>query len=232
MSMLPPIARRSPATLARELIEPARIRSSPSTGAAVITEPPSAKKSPATGAVSTTEAPTVYEFPGEELAAMSDCAAEKEAGATLRAAEALVGRRHTTRRMRRMYFIVRLGRRRHLEMGRKRWFPAHQRKRSFLFANRFNEAREHEDNERDESGRRAIDTECAYEKYLQRSEVERSDDSEKRGHLKDAAQEPIKEDEFERGEYEKYRIEKDAELGKRNTEDMRVWAVRDDVAAG
>jgi hypothetical protein len=65
-----------------------------------MTEPPSAAKSPATGAVRTTDTPAAYAFPGDELAATSDCAAENVAGAASdRAANTLVGRKHTARRM-------------------------------------------------------------------------------------------------------------------------------------
>lgn len=67
-------------------------------GAAVMIEPPMAEKSPATGAVSTTETPAAYAFPGEELAASRERAAEKEAGADELAANALAGRRSEIKR--------------------------------------------------------------------------------------------------------------------------------------
>src|SRR3989344_3821355 len=79
--MLPPTARKSPPTLARELTEPAKRNSSPNTGDAVTIEPPNAKKSPATGAVRTTENPAAYAFPFDELSTISERADENDDGA-------------------------------------------------------------------------------------------------------------------------------------------------------
>ena len=112
MLMRPPKNRTSPVTRARELMEPARTSSSPCTGAAVTTEPPVTERSPATGAVITTEMPARYAFPGEELAARSERATEKDAGAD--AASVLAGRRKISA-MRSARCIPMLDRRRPME---------------------------------------------------------------------------------------------------------------------
>lgn len=47
--------------------------------------------------------------------------------------------------------------------------------------------------------------------------------------MKHATQESVKDDELKRREHKHYAVKKDAELGGRDAEDMRILAVRDDV---
>lgn len=93
------------------------------------------------------------------------------------------------------------------------------------------ETRANENDERDECGREAVDAERINDEHLYECEIERRDDTDKRNALQCAAQELIENDKLERRKHEEDAVKDDAVLGDRHTEQIRVRARHDDIAA-
>ncbi len=101
-----------------------------------------------------------------------------------------------------------------------------------LQAQRLDETCENEDEKSYESGDEAIDTKRLYDECLYESEIERSDNADKRDSLEYATQEPVEDDELKCGENKKNTEEKDAIFGERNIEETRILARGDYVTTG
>lgn len=90
--------------------------------------------------------------------------------------------------------------------------------------NRFNETRTYEYGESDDCGGQTVNAECAYNKGLDKCEIKRSQDADKRDSLEDAAQEPIEYGKFKGGQDEKNAVKEDPILRKRDAKEVRILA--------
>ena len=99
-----------------------------------------------------------------------------------------------------------------------------------LQAQRFNEARKDEDEERYEGGDETIHTERLNDECLDESKIERSGDPNERDSLEYATQELVEDNEFKNSEDKKNAEENDAVFGERYAEEFRIFARSDNIA--
>lgn len=97
---------------------------------------------------------------------------------------------------------------------------------------RLYEAGEDENEECDKSGRDTVDAQRLYDKNLNKGQIKRYEDADERKPLKNAAEQLVKDGDFQSGDDENERVENDAVFGERNAKDVRIPARSDNITAG